>query len=207
MKVLLVHGSPHAKGCTYTALCEVAKALGAKGVETEIFQLGTQAIRGCMGCAACRELGKCVVDDKVNEFTQKAAEADGFVFGSPVHYASAAGALVSFMDRAFYSGNRHLAYKPAAAVVSCRRAGASTTFDVLNKYFTISNMPIVSSNYWNEVHGNTAEEVAQDKEGLQTMRILGYNMAWLLQCLQLGKQAGIAPEKESKIRTNFVRCV
>ena len=205
MKVMLVNGSLHEKGCTYTALCEVAKALNANGVETEIYQLGDKSVSGCKGCWACKKTGKCVIDDCVNDFVEKAAEFDGFVFGSPVYYASAAGALISFMDRVFYSGGKKLAYKPAAAVVSCRRAGASTTFDVINKYFTISNMPIVASNYWNEVHGNKAEEVLQDEEGLQTMRILGNNMAWLLKCIELGKQAGIAPEKERKIMTNFIR--
>ena len=205
MKVLLVNGSMHEKGCTYTALCEVAKVLNENGVETEIIWLGMKPISGCRGCAACRTLGKCVIDDSVNEFVEKAKEFDGYVFGSPVHYASAAGALVSFMDRAFYCGAKHMAYKPAAAVVSCRRAGASTTFDVINKYFTINNMLIVGSNYWNEVHGNKSEDVLQDSEGLQTMRILGNNMAWTLQCLALGKQAGLAPKKEDKIRTNFIR--
>ena len=205
MKVLLVNGSSHEKGCTYTALAEVAKALNANGVGTEIYWLGQNQISGCKGCWACKKVKKCVIDDGVNEFVAKAAEFDGFVFGSPVYYASAAGALVSFMDRVFYSGGKHLAYKPAAAVVSCRRAGASTTFDVINKYFTINNMPIVASNYWNEIHGNTAEEAAQDTEGLQTMRVLGNNMAWLLKCIALGKEAGIAPETEKKIWTNFIR--
>ena len=205
MKVLLVNGSKHEKGCTYTALCEVAKALNANGVETEIYQLNDKAIQGCKGCWVCKKTKKCVIDDGVNEFVEKAAQFDGFVFGSPVYYASASGALVSFMDRVFYSGGKNLAFKPAAAVVSCRRAGASTTFDVINKYFTINNMPIVASNYWNEIHGNTAEEAAQDEEGLQTMRILGNNMAWLLKCLALGKEAGIEPVRERKIMTNFIR--
>ena len=205
MKVLLVNGSCHEKGCTYTALAEVAKALNENGVETEIYQLGGKKISGCNGCWACKKIKKCVVEDGVNEFVEKAAEFDGFVFGSPVYYASASGNLVGFMDRVFYSGGKFLAYKPAAAVVSCRRAGASTTFDVINKYFTINNMPIVGSNYWNEIHGNTAEEAAQDEEGLQTMRVLGNNMAWLLKCLQLGKEAGIEPVKERKIMTNFIR--
>ena len=205
MKVLLVNGSGHEKGCTYTALSEVAKALNANGVETEIFWIGQNSVTGCKGCWACKKVGKCVVDDCVNEFVEKAAEFDGYVFGSPVYYASAAGALVSFMDRVFYSGGKNLAYKPAAAVVSCRRAGASTTFDVINKYFTINNMPIVGSNYWNEIHGNTAEEAAQDEEGLQTMRVLGNNMAWLLKCLALGKEAGVEPVRERKIMTNFIR--
>lgn len=207
MKVLLVNGSYHEKGCTYTALSEVAKALNDNGVDTEIYWIGNQTIGGCHGCAACRKVGKCVFDDgNVNAFVEKAASFDGFVFGSPVYYASASGALVSFMDRAFYCGGKQVfAYKPAAAVVSSRRAGASTTFDVINKYFSISNMPIVGSNYWNEVHGGKAEDVAQDEEGLQTMRILGNNMVWLLRCIELGKQAGLQPKTEEKIRTNFVR--
>ena len=205
MKVLLVNGSWHEKGCTYTALCEVEKALNANGVETEIYWLGKKGVQGCTGCVVCKKTGKCVMDDSVNEFVEKAAAADGYIFGSPVYYASAAGSLVSFMDRVFYSGARHLAYKPAAAVVSCRRAGSSTTFDVINKYFTINNMPIVSSNYWNGIHGNRAEEALQDEEGLQTMRVLGNNMAWLLKCIELGKQAGIEPVKEKKIATNFIR--
>ncbi len=206
MKVLLVNGSHHEKGCTYTALAEVAKALNANGIETEIYQLSGKKIEGCRGCWACKKVKKCVFDDgTVNDFVAKAAEFDGFVFGSPVYYASASGVLVSFMDRVFYSGAKALAYKPAAAVVSCRRAGASTTFDVINKYFTINNMPIVSSNYWNEIHGNTAEEAEKDEEGLQTMRVLGNNMAWLLKCIQLGKENEVAPVTEKKVWTNFIR--
>lgn len=205
MKVLLVNGSYHEKGCTYTALSEVAKALNANGIETEIYQLGQQQVSGCKGCWACKKTKKCVIDDGVNEFVEKAAEFDGYVFGSPVYYASASGALVSFMDRVFYSGGKNLAYKPAAAVVSCRRAGASTTFDVINKYFAINNMQIVGANYWNEIHGNKAEEAEQDEEGLQTMRILGNNMAWLLKCIEKGKEAGLEPIKERKIMTNFIR--
>ena len=205
MKVLLVNGSLHEKGCTYTALAEVEKALNANGIETEIFQLSGKISSGCKGCWLCKKTGECVIDDCVNEFVKKAEEFDGFVFGSPVYYASASGALVSFMDRVFYSGGKKLAYKPAAAVVSCRRAGASTTFDVINKYFTINNMLVVGSNYWNEIHGNKAEEALQDEEGLQTMRILGNNMAWLLKCIEKGKEAGIAPVTEKKIWTNFVR--
>jgi multimeric flavodoxin WrbA len=205
MKVLLVNGSYHEKGCTYTALAEVEKALNANGIETEIYQLGQHQFSGCKGCWACGKMKKCVIEDGVNEFVEKAAEFDGYVFGSPVYYASPSGALLSFMDRVFYSGGRSLAYKPAAAVVSCRRAGASTTFDVINKYFTINNMPVVGANYWNEIHGNKAEEAAQDEEGLQTMRILGNNMAWLLKCIEKGKEAGLEPLKERKIRTNFIR--
>ena len=205
MKVLLVNGSCHEKGCTYTALAEVAKALNDNGVETEIFWVGKNPAGPCKGCWVCKQTKKCVMEDGVNEFVEKAADFDGFVFGSPVYYASASGALISFMDRVFYSGGKNLAYKPAAAVVSCRRAGASTTFDVINKYFTINNMPVVSSNYWNEIHGNTAEEAQKDEEGLQTMRILGNNMAWLLKCIQLGKIEGLEPVRERKIMTNFIR--
>ncbi len=205
MKVLLVNGSLHEAGCTYTALAEVEKALNAGGIETEIFQLNGKVSGGCKGCWICKKTGKCVIDDCVNEFVEKAGEFDGFVFGSPVYYASPSGGLLSFMDRVFYSGGKKLAYKPAAAVVSCRRAGASTTFDVINKYFTINNMLVVGSNYWNEIHGNKAEEALQDEEGLQTMRILGNNMAWVLKCLALGKEQGLVPERERKIMTNFIR--
>ena len=206
MKVMLINGSMHAQGCTYTALCEVAKALNDNGVETEIYQLSGKKVLGCTGCWACKTKKECVFDDgTVNEFVKKAQECDGFVFGSPVYYASASGALVSFMDRVFYSGGKHLAGKPAAAVVSCRRGGATATFEVINKYFTINQMPIVSSTYWNEVHGNTPEETLQDAEGLQTMRMLGNNMAWLLKCIELGKQAGVERKTERKIWTNFIR--
>lgn len=207
MKVILVNGSPKAKGCTYTALCEVAGALEKSGIETEIFHVGTEAIRGCMGCGACRKLDKkCVYNDSVNTFIEKAETADGFIFGSPVHYASASGVLTSFLDRAFYAGKPNFEYKPGAVIVSCRRGGASAAFDQLNKYFTISNMPIVSSQYWNQVHGNNPEEVKQDLEGMQTMRTLGNNMAWLLKTIEAGKKAGIdLPEKEIKVATNFIR--
>ena len=206
MKVLLVNGSPHAKGCTYTALCEVAAALEKQGIETELFQIGTKPVSGCLGCGACIKTGKCVVDDVVNEFVEKAKAADGFVFGSPVHFANASGAITSFMDRAFYGKGAEYADKPAAAIMSCRRGGATATLDQLNKYFTISNMPIVSSQYWNMVHGNTPDEVRQDAEGMQTMRTLGTNMAWLLKCIEAGKAAGVAmPEREAKVATNFIR--
>ena len=206
MKILVVNGSPHANGCTYTALCEVAAALEAEGMETEMIQIGTKPVSGCLGCGACIKTGKCVIDDVVNEFIEKAKEADGFVFGSPVHYAGASGAITSFMDRAFYGKAAIYADKPAAAIVSCRRGGATAAFDQLNKYFTISNMPIVSSQNWNMVHGNTPEQVRQDLEGLQTMRTLGKNMAWLLKCIEAGKAAGIAkPEREAKVATNFIR--
>lgn len=207
MKVILVNGSPKAKGCTYTALCEVAGALEKSGIETEIFHVGTEAIRGCMGCGGCKKLdGKCIYDDSVNAFIEKAKTADGFIFGSPVHYAAVSGMLTSFLDRAFYAGKPNFEYKPGAVVVSCRRGGASAAFDQLNKYFTISNMPVVSSQYWNQVHGTNPEEVKQDLEGMQTMRILGNNMAWLLKAIEAGKKVGInVPEKEAKISTSFIR--
>lgn len=206
MKVLLVNGSPHLKGCTYTALEEVAKSLEANGAETEIFQLGTKPICGCIGCGTCTKIGKCFMDDSVNEFIKKAKEADGFVFGSPVHYAAASGALTSFLDRAFYSGSKYLSYKPGACITSARRGGTTATFDQLNKYFTINNMPIVSSQYWNMVHGNTPEEVRKDLEGMQVMRVLGANMAWLIKCIEFGKLNGIdIPQKEERVATNFIR--
>lgn len=205
MKVLLVNGSPHEKGCTYTALKTVAESLNAEGVETEIYWIGVKPLSGCLACMNCRKTGECVWNDKVNEFAKMAQTADGFVFGSPVHYAHAGGAITSFMDRLFYSGSKHLAYKPAASVVSSRRAGGPATFDMLNKYYAISHMPIVSSNYWNEVHGSTASDVEKDEEGLQTMRLLGKNMAWLLKCIEAGKEKGLEPKSETKIRTNFIR--
>ena len=206
MKVILVNGSPREKGCTYTALCEVAGALEKNGIETEIFQVGAKPIAGCIGCNVCLKNGRCFVDDPVNEFVEKAKTADGFVFGSPVHYAAASGAITSFLDRAFYRKGNVFAGKPGAAVVSCRRGGAASAFDQLNKYFTINSMPVVSSQYWNQVHGNTPDEVRQDAEGLQTMRTLGSNMAWLLKCIQAGAAAGITfPEREPAMKTNFIR--
>lgn len=207
MKVILVNGSPHENGCTYTGLREVEKSLNAAGIETEIFWVGSDPIRGCIGCGACSKLGKCFDDsDTVNAFAEKAKSADGFVFGTPVHYAAASGAITSFMDRAFYSGKSGLVGKPAAVIVSCRRGGASAAFDQLNKYFTISCMPIVSSNYWNQIHGSTPEQVLKDEEGMQTMRVLGNNMAWLLRCIEAGKAAGVPlPQSENKIYTNFIR--
>ena len=205
MKVLLVNGSPHEKGCTYTALSEVAGALEKQGIETEIFWVGTDPIAGCIGCGACAHLGECFRKDKVNEFVKMAKEADGFVFGSPVHYAAASGAITSFMDRAFYGKGAVYANKPAAAVMSCRRGGATATLDQLNKYFTISNMPIVSSQYWNMVHGNTPDEVRQDAEGMQTMRTLAKNMSFLMKSIALGKEKYGLPEVETHAWTNFIR--
>lgn len=206
MKVLLVNGSPNKNGCTYTALEEVSKALESSGIDTEIFHIGNKPIGGCIGCRLCKNTGKCFINDGVNDFVEKAKYADGFVFGSPVYYASAAGSLVSFLDRVFYSGGKHMAFKPGASVVSARRAGTTATFDQLNKYFTISNMPIVSSQYWNMVHGNTSDEVKKDVEGLQTMRVLGKNMAWIIKCIDIGKNNNIEkPDLEDRLHTNFIR--
>jgi len=207
MKVLLINGSPKSKGCTYTALCEVAKELEKENIEAEIFHVGNQPIRGCIACGSCsNNSGKCIFnDDTVNIALEKAKETDGFIFGSPVHYAGASGMITSFLDRFFYAGNC-FQYKPGASIVSCRRGGATAAFEQLNKYFTISNMPIVSSQYWNMVHGNTPEEVKQDLEGMQTMRTLGKNMVWLLKSIQAGKEVGISlPEKEPRAVTNFIR--
>ncbi|MBR6582841.1 MAG: flavodoxin family protein [Treponema sp.] len=206
MKVLLINGSPHKDGCTFTALNEVAKALEKNGIETEILYLGVKPIAGCIACGKCSQLGKCVFDDKVNEILTRCDEFDGVVIGSPVYYAGPSGQIRAFLDRLFYAGGRRFAGKPGAAVVSCRRGGATAAFDQLNKYFTISSMPIVSSQYWNQVHGAYAEQVLQDEEGMQTMRTLGNNMAWLLKCIQLGKENGITlPEREPPVWTNFVR--
>ncbi|EHJ02252.1 NADPH-dependent FMN reductase [Clostridium sp. DL-VIII] len=208
MKVLLVNGSHNKNGCTYTALSEVAGALEKNGIETEIFHLGTKAISGCVGCYSCMKTGKCFMNDQVNEFLEKAYEADGFIFGSPVHFASSTGRLTSFMDRLFFTNiwTGSLSYKPVAAVMSARRAGTTATFDQMNKYFTMSNMPVVSSQYWNSVHGNTPDEVNQDLEGMQTMRTLGNNMAWMLKSIEAGKAAGVTlPEKEAPALTNFIR--
>ena len=206
MKVLLINGSPNGHGCTYTALKEIEKTLRQEGIETEMFYLGNKPISGCMGCRQCFTQGKCVIDDVVNKVMPKAVAADGIIVGSPVHYAAASGQVTSFLDRLFYSSMGRFAYKPGAAIVSCRRGGASAAFDQLNKYFTISNMPIVSGNYWNQVHGNTPEEVKKDEEGMQTMRMVAKNMAWMLKCIEAGKNAGIDhPVPEEKIMTNFIR--
>ena len=205
-KVLLINGSPNAQGCTYTALREVEKSLNKNGVDTEIFQLGKGPIQGCTGCGGCGRNGKCVFDDGVNRLVERLDEFDGLVIGSPVYYASPNGALLAFLDRLFFAAGKKFAGKPGAAVVSCRRGGATAAFDVLNKYFSISNMPIVTSQYWNQIHGNTPEEALQDAEGLQTMRTLGENMAWLIKCIQAGRTAGVPePVYEKKQSTNFIR--
>ena len=205
MKVLLVNGSPHSKGCTYTALQEVAKTLNENGIETEFFQIGTKPLSGCIACGKCETTKRCIFTDRVNEFLDLAKDADGFIFGSPVHYASAGGSITSFMDRVFYADGSSFRLKPAAAVVSARRGGTTAAFDQLNKYFTISQMPVISSKYWNMVHGFTPEDVMKDLEGLQIMRVLGRNMAWFLKCKEAGLKAGIPmPEQEELIWTNFI---
>lgn len=204
MKALLINGSPHAKGCTYTALSELKHTLEAEGIETELIHVGNQDVRGCIACGQCRKLGKCVFDDVVNEVASKLAEADAFVIGAPVYYSSPAGGAISFMDRLFFSTfNVDKTMKVGAAVVTCRRGGNTASFDVLNKYFSISGMPIASSQYWNMVYGGSAEEVLKDAEGLQTMRTLGRNMAFMIKSIQLGKQQFGLPEKESTTFTNF----
>ncbi len=210
MKVLLVNGSPHKEGCTYTALQEVAKTLEKEGIDTEIFWIGNKPLGGCIACMKCAELKKCVFNDTVNEFVEKAEYADAFIFGTPVHYAAAAGNIASFMDRAFYSASQAgkpdiYLYKPAATVISARRAGTTATYDQLNKYFGISQMPIISSRYWNMVHGRTPQDVKKDEEGMQSMRILARNMAYYLKCIQAGKEKGIKlPKQEQTIFTNFI---
>ena len=210
MKVLLVNGSPHAHGCTFRALQEIEKTLREEGIETEIFQLGAEPIRGCTGCGACFQMkqNRCVHDDDaVNRVLEKCAEADGFVFGSPVHYAGACGEIICLMDRMFYAGSRLMRGKPAAAIVSARRAGTTAAIDQLNKYFTISGMPIVPSQYWPMVHGSAPEDVEKDEEGLQIMRQLARNLAFMIKSFALAREHGIlppAPESEKK-RTNFIR--
>jgi len=211
MKVLLFNGSPHKKGCTYTGLSEIAKALKEEGIDSEIYQIGIDAITPCRGCYACSKLGKCIIEtDKVNEFVEYAKGFDGFVFGSPVHYGSADGGITAFLDRAFfvnYTGcKKAFEHKPGAAIVSARRAGTTAALDQLNKYFAITQMPMITGRYWNMIHGHSPEEVLQDKEGMQNLRILAKNMAWHLKCLEAGKKAGINLPKEEEITyTNFIR--
>ena len=211
MKVLLVNGSPNKRGCTYTALTEVEKTLNEEGIETEIFWIKTKPITGCIACMKCSERGECTFDgDVVNEFVKKAYDADAFVFGSPVYYAGANGSMVSFLDRAFYSNSngddaKAFKHKPGAVVCSARRAGTTATYDQLIKYLGISQMPIISSFYWNMVHGNSPEEVMQDEEGLDTMHQLGKNMAYFLKCIEAGREKGLTLEDKPKRRTNFIR--
>lgn len=208
LKALLINGSPRAKGCTYTALTELKKTLEAEGIEVELIHVGNKDIRGCIACRKCAQTGKCVFDDVVNEVAPKLKEADAFVIGAPVYFASPAGGAVAFMDRLFFSTLRDdKTMKVGAAVVTCRRGGNTATFDVLNKYFTMTGMPVASSQYWNMVYGGSAEEVEQDAEGLQTMRTLGHNMAFMMRSFQLGKQQLGLPEKEPPVFTNFYKGV
>jgi len=206
MKVLMINGGPHKNGCTNAALSIIAEELGKNGVESEIVWLGTAPIRGCCGCGACKN-NRCVFDDDVtNSVIAKAETADAFIFGSPVHYASASGTITAFLDRFFYAAGSLVYGKPGACIVSCRRGGASAALDQLNKYVAYASMPVISSNYWNMVHGVKAEDVYKDLEGVQTMRILGHNMAWLLKCIEAGKKAGLdGPVPEAKVRFNYVR--
>lgn len=201
MKVLLVNGSPHQIGCTYTALHEVEKTLNECGIETEMYWIGNQPLAGCIDCGKCRNLHHCVFDDGVNAFRDKAKVFDGFIFGTPVYYASMNGHMKSFMDRLFFSdlwgGNNTFSHKPTAAVISARRAGTTNTFDELNKYFAHNQMPIVTSTYWNLIFGMTPEEVLSDKEGMHTMQMLGKNMAWILKSIEAGKKSGIELPKET----------
>ena len=204
-KILLINGSPHEKGCTHTALSEIADTLAKNDVESEILYLGTKPVAGCIACGKCFQTGRCVFDDKVNEVLEKLDEYDGIVVGSPVYYAGPTGQLCAFLDRLLFCSERRMAGKLGAAVVSCRRGGASAAFDRLNKYFTICNMTVVGSQYWNQVHGFTPEDVRKDEEGLQTMRTLAQNMAWLLKNRDAGKRQGIsAPIYEARINTNFI---
>lgn len=211
MNVLLINGSPNARGCTFTALSEIAGELAANGIGTSILHVGARPIQDCLDCDGCAETGRCaIVNDMVNECIDRIERADGLIVGSPVYFAGPSGAICSFLDRVFFAGRRRnggnaFEHKPAAAIVSCRRGGATASFDRLNKYFSISSMPIVTSQYWNIVHGNTPEEVAQDLEGLQTMRTLARNMAWLLRCIEAAKGTVPPPGTEPRVYTNFIR--
>ena len=206
MKVLLINGSPNERGCTYTALAEAQKVFEKNGIETEIVYLGKKPIAGCVACGICRKAGYCVYDDTVNEVIDQLDDIDGLIVGSPVYYAGVSGQITSFLDRLFFAASAKMKGKPAASIVSCRRGGASAAFEIINKYFMMTNMPVVTSQYWNQVHGNTPEEVKQDLEGLQTVRVLAQNMTWLLRCIEAGKAAGVEyPEYEPKQRTNFIR--
>ncbi len=205
MRVMLVNGSSRQNGCTNVALREVSRALEEEGIETEHFFIGNAPLPDCVACRKCREIGRCVFGDLVNDLVERAKSCDGFVFGSPVYFAHPSARLLTVMDRAFYSGGQHFAHKPAAAVLSARRAGTTASFDVINKYFTITAIPVVASTYWNHVHGSQPEEVQEDKEGLMTMYNLGKNMAWLLKCIALGQEHGLDHPDNPKVLTNFVR--
>lgn len=206
MKVLLINGSPHSEGCTYTALSEVAKTLNKSSVETEIFHIGRKPVRGCVDCGSCNKTGYCAFDDDpANTLIDKIKEADGVVIGTPVYYGSANGALCALLDRVFFAASSQFRHKAAAAVVSCRRGGAGNAFDRLNKYFTISQMPVASSQYWNSIHGMSPEEARQDQEGLQIMRTLGRNMVWLMKMIEQSRETLELPEQEEWTPTNFIR--
>lgn len=206
MKVLLINGSPHKYGCTNAALAAVIDQLHIEGIETELLHIGTKPVGGCIDCGACEKTGLCVFkDDRVNQCIELLCAADGLVVGSPVYYAGPNGSLCAFMDRVFAKKKARYAFKPAAAVVSCRRGGASTSFDRLNKYFSIAHMPIVPSQYWNSVHGMTPEDIQRDLEGLQTMRMLARNMAWMLKCINASRGKVPLPDIEPWINTNFIR--
>ena len=205
-KILLINGSPNQRGCTFTALSEIALTLAKEGVESEILWLGKEPVADCIACGKCADSGSCVFDDLVNRIADRLDEFDGIVAGSPVYYAGPSGRICAFLDRLFYSNGARMAGKLGAAVVSCRRGGATAAFNRLNMYFMMNNMVVPTSQYWNQVHGNVPEEVRQDREGLQTMRMLARNMAWLLRCIELGRIAGLhAPVPEPRDRTNFIR--
>ncbi len=207
MKVLLFNGSPRANGCTFTALSEIAKTLNAENIETEILQVGNKPVQDCVGCNGCVGKGKCVFNnDCVNEWIEKTKSADGFIFGTPVYYAHPSGRILSAMDRLFCAASEQFAQKPAAVIASARRGGTTASLDAISKHLTVTQMPVISSTYWNMVHGNTPEETVQDLEGMQTMRNLAHNMAWILKCIEVGKKSGIsAPQAETSARTNFIR--
>ena len=205
MKVLMVNGSPRPEGNTYAALQEMEKIFREEGIETEILNIGSKDIRGCIACGSCAKNGKCVFDDMVNEAAPKFAECDGLVVGSPVYYASANATLIAFLDRLFYSTGFDKTMKVGASVVAARRGGLSATFDELNKYFTISGMPVASSQYWNSIHGRTPGEAKEDGEGFQTMRVLARNMAFLMKSIALGKEKYGLPKKEERVSTHFIR--
>jgi flavin reductase len=208
-KVLLVNGSPHKEGCVFTALTEIATTLKDEGVDSTLFWVGNQPVAGCIGCGACVGKRRCFRNDRVNEFVEMVDDYDGFVFGTPVHYAAASGAMTSFLDRVFFIdefNGDHFAGKPAAAIATCRRSGGTAALDQMNKYMTDCNMPVVPSQYWNVVHGNTPDEIRRDTEGLQTMHVLARNMTWLLKCIALGREHGIGfPAHEQHTMTNFIR--
>ena len=206
MKVLMINGSPHREGCSKLALDEMKRVFAAEGIETELIELGAGPVSGCTACGVCRKTGVCAVDDAVNGAIKKLEAADALVVATPVHYASPAGALLAFLDRMFYAGGAKFAHKPAAAIACARRAGTTASLDVINKYFTISQMPVVSSTYWNQLYGSCQADAAQDAEGLQTARNLAGNMAWLMKCIAAGKAAGVTPPTAERGNvTNFIR--